>query len=51
MNQSAHNRNVANVNKLTTGSWLREVASLTLELIDVLELLEIRLDAFSYTWA
>jgi hypothetical protein len=51
MNQSAHNRNVANVNKPTTGSWLGEVASLILELIEVLELLEIHLDAFFFTWA
>jgi hypothetical protein len=47
MNQSAHNRNVANINKPTTGSLLGEVASLILELIDVLELLEICLDTFS----
>jgi hypothetical protein len=46
MNQSAHNRNIANVNKLTTGSRPREVASLILELVKVLELLDIRLDAF-----
>jgi hypothetical protein len=51
MTQSAHNRNVANVNKPTTGSWLEEVASLILELDEVLELLEIRLDAFFFTWA
>jgi hypothetical protein len=47
MNQSAQNRNVANVNKPTTGSWLGEVV----ELVEVLELLEIRLDAFFFTWA
>jgi hypothetical protein len=46
MNQSAHNRNVANINKPTTGSRLGEIASLILELIEVLELLEISLDAF-----
>jgi hypothetical protein len=51
MNQSTQNRNVANVNKPTTGSWLGEVASLILELIDVRELLEIRLDAFFFAWA
>jgi hypothetical protein len=48
MNQSAHNRNVANVNKPTTYSWLGEVASLILELIEVLELLEICLDTFFF---
>jgi hypothetical protein len=46
MNQSAHNRNVANVNKPTTCSRLGEVASLILKLVEVLELQEIRLDAF-----
>jgi hypothetical protein len=51
MNQSAHNRNVANVNKPTIGSWLGKVASLILELVEILELLEIRLDAFFFTWA
>jgi hypothetical protein len=51
MNQSAQNRNIANVNKPTTGSWLGEVASLILKLVEVLELLEIRLDAFFFTWA
>jgi hypothetical protein len=35
----------------TTGNWLGEVASLILELAEVLELLEIRLDAFFFTWA
>jgi hypothetical protein len=49
MNQSAHNRNVANVNKPSIGSSLGEVASLILELIDVLELLEVHLDAFFFT--
>jgi hypothetical protein len=48
MNQSGHNRNVANVNKPTTDSWLGEVASLILELVEVLELLEIRLDTFFF---
>jgi hypothetical protein len=48
MNQSAHNRNVANVNKPTTGSRLGEVASLILKLVEVLELLEIRLDTFFF---
>jgi hypothetical protein len=51
MNQSAYNRNVANVNKPTIGSWLGEVASLILEIVEVLELLEIRLNAFFFTWA
>jgi hypothetical protein len=46
MNQSAHNRNVANINKLTKDSWLGEIASLILELVEVLELLEVRLDVF-----
>jgi hypothetical protein len=46
MNQSVHNRNIANVNKPTTGSRLGEVASLILKLVEFLELLEIRLDAF-----
>jgi hypothetical protein len=49
MNQSTQNRNVANVNKPNTGSWLGEVASLILELVEVLELLENRLDAFLFT--
>jgi hypothetical protein len=48
MNQSADNINVANVNEPTTGSWLGEAASLILELIEVLELLEIRLDTFFF---
>jgi hypothetical protein len=48
MNQSAHNRNVANLNKPTTGNLLREVAILILELVKVLELLEIRLDTFFF---
>jgi hypothetical protein len=43
--------NADNINKSTTGSWLGEVASLILELVEVLELLEIRLDAFFFTWA
>jgi hypothetical protein len=48
----AHNRNVANINKPTTGSWQGEVASLILELVEVLELLEIHLDIFFlFTWA
>jgi hypothetical protein len=51
MNQSAQNRNVANVNKPTTSSWLGEVASLILELVEVLELLEIHLDVLFLTWA
>jgi hypothetical protein len=51
MNQSAHNRNIANLNKPTTGTWLGEVASVILELVEVLELLEICLDASFFTWA
>jgi hypothetical protein len=39
---------VANINKHTTGSRLGEVASLILKLVEVLELLEIRLDAFFF---
>jgi hypothetical protein len=46
--QSTQNRNVANVNKPTTGSWLGMVASLILELVEVLELLEIHLDTFFF---
>jgi hypothetical protein len=51
MNQSAHDINIANVNKPTTGNWLGEVASLILELVDVRKLLKTRLDAFFFTWA
>jgi hypothetical protein len=51
MNQSTQNWNVANIIKPTTGSWLGEVAGLILELVEVLELLEIRLDTFFFTWA
>jgi hypothetical protein len=51
MNKIAHNRNIANVNKPTTYNGLGEVASLILELVEVLELLEIRLDAFFFTLA
>jgi hypothetical protein len=46
MNQSTQNRNIANINKPTTGSWLEEVASLIHELVEVLELMEIHLDVF-----
>jgi hypothetical protein len=49
MNQSAHNINVANVNKPTTGSRLGKVANLILKLVEVLELLETRLDAFFFS--
>jgi hypothetical protein len=38
--------NIANVSKPTTGSWLGEVASLIIELVEVLELLKICLDTF-----
>jgi hypothetical protein len=48
MNQSAHNRNVANVNKPTIGSRLGEVASLILKLVENPELLEIRLDTIFF---
>jgi hypothetical protein len=48
MYQSAHNTNIANVNKPTTDSWLGEVASLILKLVEVLELMEIRLDTFFF---
>jgi hypothetical protein len=48
MNQSAHIRNISNINKPTTGSRLGKVASLILELFDVLKLLEIRLDAIFF---